>query len=98
MKFQPLLPNLLQFIVSIILWFKMSAIVTINEWVCLGRGRGQFSVGVVLVIKRFHRESNILVDPLSLSEPEGTVAICDPILENNPYRGIFEFWVMHIGT
>ena len=63
MKFQLLLPNLLQFIVSIILWFEMSAIVVINERVCLGRGRSQFSVGVALVIKRFHRESDILVDP-----------------------------------
>ena len=41
----------------------MSAIVVINEGVCLGRGRGQFSAGVVLVIKRFHWESDILVDP-----------------------------------
>ena len=41
----------------------MSVIVIINEGVCLGRGRGQFSAGVVLVIKRFHRESDILVDP-----------------------------------
>ena len=41
----------------------MSAIVVINEGVCLGKGRGQFSVGVALVIKRFHRESDILVDP-----------------------------------
>ena len=44
----------------------MSAIVVINEGVCLGRGRGQFSAGVVLVIKRFHRESDILVDPSML--------------------------------
>ena len=37
----------------------MSAIVVINEGVCLGRGRSQFLAGVVLVIKRFHRESDI---------------------------------------
>ena len=24
--------------------------------------------------------------------------ICDPILENNPYSGIFEFWVIIIIT
>ena len=41
----------------------MSAIVVMNEGVCLGRGCGQISAGVVLVIKRFHRESDILVDP-----------------------------------
>ena len=29
-----------------------------------GQGRGQFSAGVVLVVKRFHRESHILVDPV----------------------------------
>ena len=41
----------------------MSAIVVINEGMCLDRGRGQFSMGLALVIKRFHRESDILVDP-----------------------------------
>ena len=45
----------------------MSAIVVINEGcVWPSRGRGQFSAGVVLVIKRFHRESDILVDPLRM--------------------------------
>ena len=44
----------------------MSAIVVMNEGVCVWQGRCQFSAGVVLVIKRFHRESDILVDPMCL--------------------------------